>query len=208
MNLFNCFFLLSYFQRARRCDIGVSFFLYKKFHLNKFQTVRTCYMVEALSLQKKNDYGSDKSDIGKMGGGAEASPPFRQTGADGPGVGSESRQTRQDRQPQAGTVESPASAVYRGNLFQAVQTGRAGNGQAAEADYVRAGSQEETAEREERGTEEAENLLLRHGGINIHTGKVLIQAPFLSGYREKRGLSYPKDGNATLCPCSKGLHPH
>ena len=29
----------------------------------------------------------------------------------------------------------PASAVYRGYLLQAVQTGRAGNGQALKADY-------------------------------------------------------------------------
>ena len=28
--------------------------------------------------------GNDKSDIGKMDGGVEASPPFRQAGADGP----------------------------------------------------------------------------------------------------------------------------
>ena len=31
--------------------------------------------------------------------------------------------------------ENPASAVYRGYLLQAVQTGRAGNGQALKADY-------------------------------------------------------------------------
>ena len=28
--------------------------------------------------------GNDKSDIRKMAGGAEAPPPFRQAGADGP----------------------------------------------------------------------------------------------------------------------------
>lgn len=31
--------------------------------------------------------------------------------------------------------KNPASAVYRGYLLQAVQTGRAGNGQALKADY-------------------------------------------------------------------------
>lgn len=35
-------------------------------------------------LCKKMNDGSDKSDIRKMAGGAEASPPFRQAGADGP----------------------------------------------------------------------------------------------------------------------------
>lgn len=30
-----------------------------------------------------NDYDSDKSDLGEMDGGAETSPPFWQTGADG-----------------------------------------------------------------------------------------------------------------------------
>ena len=39
---------------------------------------------KTLSLQKKMNDGNDKSDIGKMDGGAEASPPFRQAGADGP----------------------------------------------------------------------------------------------------------------------------
>ena len=56
--------------------------------------------------------GNDKSDIGKMDGGAEASPPFGQAGTDGPLTGSEPRQARQDRQPQAGGMESPASAVH------------------------------------------------------------------------------------------------
>ncbi len=31
--------------------------------------------------------GNDKSDIGKMDGGAEASPPFGQAGTDGPCYG-------------------------------------------------------------------------------------------------------------------------
>ena len=31
--------------------------------------------------------GNDKSDIGKMAGGAEASPPFGQAGTDGPCYG-------------------------------------------------------------------------------------------------------------------------
>ena len=41
-------------------------------------------MAGFVPLQKMNDYGSDKSDIGEMDGGAETPPPFRQTGADGP----------------------------------------------------------------------------------------------------------------------------
>lgn len=40
-------------------------------------------MARFVPLQKMNN-GSDKSDIGKMDGGAETPPPFRQTGADGP----------------------------------------------------------------------------------------------------------------------------
>lgn len=39
--------------------------------------------------------GNDKSDIGKMAGGTETSPSFRQASTDGPWIGSESRQTRQ-----------------------------------------------------------------------------------------------------------------
>ena len=42
--------------------------------------------------------------------------------------------------------KGPASAVYRKYLFQAVQTGRAGNGQTAETDTEGNGSQETTAE--------------------------------------------------------------
>ena len=93
------------------------------------------YLYKSYFCNKLIDYGSDKSDIGKMDGGAKASPPFGQAGTDGAGTGSEPRQARQDRQPQAGGVESPASAVHRGNLLQAVQTGGAGNGQTAETDY-------------------------------------------------------------------------
>ena len=40
-------------------------------------------MARFVPLQKMNDYGSNKSDIGEMDGGAETSPPFRQTSADG-----------------------------------------------------------------------------------------------------------------------------
>ena len=38
---------------------------------------------KTLSLQKKNEYGSNKGDIGKMDGGAEASPSFGQASIDG-----------------------------------------------------------------------------------------------------------------------------
>ena len=38
---------------------------------------------KTLSLQKKMNDGNDKSDIGKMDGGAEASPSFGQASIDG-----------------------------------------------------------------------------------------------------------------------------
>ena len=44
-------------------------------------------MATFVPLQKMNDYGSNKSDIGEMDGGAETSPPLRQTSADGPCYG-------------------------------------------------------------------------------------------------------------------------
>lgn len=81
MNSFNCFFLLSYFQKAYRCDIGVLFSC-QIFHWNKYQTVVYLYIADILSLQK-NEYGSNKGDIGKMDGGAEASLSFGQASIDG-----------------------------------------------------------------------------------------------------------------------------
>lgn len=44
-------------------------------------------MAGFVPLQKMNDYGSDKSDIGKMDSGAKTSPPFRQISADDPRYG-------------------------------------------------------------------------------------------------------------------------
>ena len=39
--------------------------------------------MQKLYLCKKNEYGSNKGDIGKMDGGAEASPSFGQASIDG-----------------------------------------------------------------------------------------------------------------------------
>ena len=51
------------------------------FYWNKYQTVVYLYIADVLSLQK-NEYDSNKGDIGKMDGGAEASPSFGQASID------------------------------------------------------------------------------------------------------------------------------
>ena len=65
-------------------------------------------------------------------------------------------------------MESSAYAVYRGNLFQAFQTGRAGNGQAAEAGHGGNENQEKATESEERGTQETACTFFRFYGIGYN----------------------------------------
>ena len=48
-----------------------------------YKIMLTNKYLREIFAKKMND-GNDKSDIGKMDGGAEASPPFGQAGTDGP----------------------------------------------------------------------------------------------------------------------------